>query len=504
MKVDLEKCKGCGFCEEVCPLDAIHVKDKKAEIENFCCECKTCMRVCPHDALLPLESYSGSMCDACPIRCVIPQGYFGACKRYFNENGKIVRKARIHTYEELVDILEAKEDTLIEKPLILGVGAGTTYPDFRPSPFIVKGVREGVEIVTVVTEAPLSYSGLELKLDTDLYIGEEGKTVYVKRKGKRKIGHVCREEYGSKMISLGGVNILTSKDGLYSAKVIYELLCGKSVVLNVEDGPEIEIKLNEPPIIGGSKEEVMRVGCGSATTGLFAPQMVDAADEIIILDGHITALFSEHPSGKYLGKKRSPVYIKGLKSTDGRYFLNKGRGIGGTDIENPLDVIERVNLEEAKEGMSLLITETTGRFYAFFRFRGGKFLEEEPTTEALRFIELLRNSCERSKVTAIFSAGIGGSARAGVTKNPLKLTKAVHEGKVKITIGGAKPFIFPGGGINFLVDVQKIRQGSIYFSPTPSFIIPIEYTMRMETFEEIGGHIEELRPLEEVLKMSKE
>ncbi|MCS7281209.1 MAG: 4Fe-4S binding protein [Desulfobacterota bacterium] len=503
MKVDTQKCIGCGLCEEVCPLEVIQVHEKKAKIAEGCCECKTCLKVCPEDALRPDEKYEGEKCTACPVMCVIPEGYFGACKRYVNEKGKVVRKGRIHTYEEVKDIIKGEEDALIEEPLILGIGSGTTYPDFRPSPFIVSGIREGTEIVTVVTEAPLSYSGLKLKIDTDLYIGEETKSVYVLKKGRRKIGHVCTEEYGSKMISLGGVNILTSKDGLFAAKTIYEILLGRWVKLYVEDGATVEISLGKTPVVDGKKEEVMRVGCGSATTGLFAPTMMEAADEIIILDGHITGLFSEHPSGRYLGKKRSPIYIKGKKSTDGRYFLNKGRGIGGTDIERPLDVIEYVDWEKAKEGLTLLITETTGTFYAYFRLKGKEFVEEPPPKEALRFIELLRSSCEKSKVSALFSAGIGGSARAGVTKNPLRLTRAVHEGKVRITIGGARPFVFPGGGINFLVDVEKIKYGSIYLSPTPSFILPIEYTMRRETFEEIGGHIEALRPVEEVLNMGK-
>ncbi len=69
-----------------------------------------------------------------------------------------------------------------------------------------------------------------------------------------------------------------------------------------------------------------------------------------------------------------------------------------------------------------------------------------------------------------------------------------------MTIGGAKPFILPGGGINFLVDVEKIKYGSIYISPTPSFILPVEYTMSLETFKKIGGHIDAIKPIEEVLK----
>ncbi len=502
MKTDLDKCKGCGLCEEVCPLGIITIKDRKARIGAGCVECKTCLKVCPEGALIPEAPADQPMCTSCPIMCRIPEGAHGACMRYFNEKGEIVRKGRVHTYEEVVDLVgEGTGAGPIGKPLITGIGSGTTYPDFRPSPFIVSGVKDGIDIVTVVTEAPLSYSGVKLKIDTDLHVGEEGKKVYVRRKGKRHIGHLCTEEYGSKILSLGGVNILTSKDGLFAAKVLHEFLQGKKIMVEVEDGTKLELALGQEPQIGGVVEERMRVGCGSATTGLFAPYMFDAADEVIVLDGHITGLFSEHPSGRYLNKPRSPIAITGQKSTEGRYFLNKGSGWGGTDIVNPLDVVKNIDTSKCSEGMTLLITETTGRKSAFYRWKKDRFIEEAPTAAALKFLDVLKDSCELSRVSAVFAAGVGGSARAGVTKNPIRLTRAVHDGKVAITVGGARPFIFPGGGINFLVDVEQIKHGSIYLSPTPSFIIPVEYTMTLETFKEIGGHIEAVRPVEEVLKV---
>jgi hypothetical protein len=104
--------------------------------------------------------------------CRIPEGNLGACHRYANENGLIIRKGRIHSFEEVMDLVRGGDDGHIDQPLITGIGAGTTYPDFRPSPLIVTGVRDGLDIVTVVTEAPLSYSGLKLKIDTDLFLGQ--------------------------------------------------------------------------------------------------------------------------------------------------------------------------------------------------------------------------------------------------------------------------------------------------------------------------------------------
>ena len=503
MNVAIDKCKGCGLCQEICPLGIITVEGRKVKINEGCVECKTCMKVCPEGVLSPQTVEDHPVCMACPVMCRIPEGGYGACRRYFNAKGVVERKGRVHTYEEVADIVGAGDKRLIEKPLLVGIGAGTTYPDFIPSPFIVKGLRDGIDVVTVVTEAPLSYSGVKLKVDTDLHFGQEAKRIYVKRKGKRHLGHLCTEEYGSKILSLGGVNVLTSKDGLFAAKVLFEFLSGKTIKVQVEDGPVLELALGQAPKVDGKSEEKMRVGCGSATSGLFAPYMFKAADEVIVLDGHITALFSEHPSGRYLNKVRSGISIKGQKSTDGRYFLEKGTGWGGTDIHNPLDVVKEIDKSKCPEGTTLLITETTGRKSAFYRMKGDEFIEEAPTAAATIFLETLQDSCQASRVSAVFAAGVGGSARAGVTKNPIKLTRAVHAGKVVVTIGGAKPFIFPGGGINFLVDVEQIKYGSIYLSPTPSFIIPVEYTMTLETFKNIGGHIEAIKPVEDVLKHRK-
>jgi hypothetical protein len=38
------------------------------------------------------------------------------------------------------------------RPFVTAVGAGTTYPDYKPAPFIVSQEVDGVDMVTVVTE----------------------------------------------------------------------------------------------------------------------------------------------------------------------------------------------------------------------------------------------------------------------------------------------------------------------------------------------------------------
>lgn len=50
--VDLEKCTGCGTCEEVCPIEAIKVEDGKAKVDaETCVDCGTCIEECVEKAI---------------------------------------------------------------------------------------------------------------------------------------------------------------------------------------------------------------------------------------------------------------------------------------------------------------------------------------------------------------------------------------------------------------------------------------------------------------------
>ena len=74
---------------------------------------------------------------------------------------------------------------------VTGVGAGTTYPDYKPAPFIVASQYDGVDMVTVVTEGIFSYCGVKVKIDTDRHVGPEQATV--KCDGE-PVGHVMTAE----------------------------------------------------------------------------------------------------------------------------------------------------------------------------------------------------------------------------------------------------------------------------------------------------------------------
>ena len=485
--VKKELCKACNLCVKNCPTGAVKILDKLATPQDNCVSCGVCIRVCPFQAIVrEAEVAPGAVaCRSCPVQCEIKAGFEGACKRYSNINGKLVRNRELVLENTRA---QAPDRTIPDKPLITGVGAGTDYPCCRPAPHIVGETIDGIDVVTVVTEAPLSYSGIKVKIDANRHIGEEGAKIF--RDGAL-VGMVDTEEYGSKMIYIGGANILSGKNGFAAARTIVELANEERVTLQVEKGSKLELQVGHPPIIDGAQEKKMRVGCGSATVGMFARAMSQAVAEVIVLDHHVIGLLSEHRAGEEVGMIWSGVVPNGRKSTRGRYFGEHGHGWGGTHIENALEAVKSVDMKIARPGMEILVTETTGQKGALLEVQADGSVVEKLQAA----VDLIADNCEEARVSAVYVGGTGGSARAGVTNYPVKLSRAVHAGEAKLTIGGAATYILPGGGINFLVDVEKVAPKAFTWVPTPATVAPVEYTMTRRKYEEIGGHVESIKPL---------
>lgn len=49
--VDKDTCTGCGACVEICPVDAIEMKDDKAVVSDACIDCGQCVDECPVEAI---------------------------------------------------------------------------------------------------------------------------------------------------------------------------------------------------------------------------------------------------------------------------------------------------------------------------------------------------------------------------------------------------------------------------------------------------------------------
>ena len=114
-------------------------------------------------------------------------------------------------------------------------------------------------------------------------------------------------------------------------------------------------------------------------------------------------------------------------------------------------------------------------------------------------VALIAENCEPSLATVLFVAGAGGSLRAGVTANPVRLTRAVQHRQARVTCGGAPVYVWPGGGITFMVDVTRLPDGAFGYVPTPALVAPLEFTMTRADYLALGGHAPSIRSLEDIL-----
>ena len=451
-------------------------------------------------------------CDACPVMCYVAEGQTGACDRYANEGGRIVRcdplvilENRVAAGEPVKPFLTAEWDgeTVRADAMVTAIGSGTTYPDYKPAPFIVSQQIEGVDTVTVVTEAIFSYCGVKVKIDTDRHLGAEAATV---RAGGEPVGHVMTSEYGSQMLSLGGVDHLTggSKgEGRATCDALLRLCNAEAVELTIDGGSTVVVQAGRAPIVDGVAEARMRVGCGSATIGMFADQWQGLVDEVVVVDDHITGVVSEHQAGKVIGWPDTGIRIKGRRSTPGRYFqvAHPGLGWGGTDIEDPLTILGPWRAEKgARPGLTVLMVSTTGEQAGYYVLDEALEPQAAPMPAPLQAtVDLIAENCEPALCTVLFVGGAGGSLRAGVTRNPVALTRSVQQGETRVTLGGAEGYVWPGGGITVMVDVTRLPPGAFGYVPTPALVAPLEFSLPRALYADLGGHLGSARTLDDIM-----
>lgn len=463
----------------------------------------------PLDAPESAEALSADVirCDACPVLCRIRTGQSGACDRYANENGKLVRLdplVVLERSEKAVPFLDGKPwRGRYISTLVTGVGATTTYPDYKPAPFIVASKADGVDVVTVVTEGIFSYCGLKVKIDTDRFLGPEQSAVRVQGE---QIGHVTTAEYGSQMLALGGVRHLTGgtkKEGNVTCDGMLRLANKEAVEMTIDGGATVVVQAGVAPVVNGEREERMRVGCGSATIGIFARQWQGHCDEVIVVDDHITGVLTEHQAGRFLEMRPAGVRVRGRKSTPGRYFkvAEPGLGWGGTNISDPLSIVEKIDPKTAWPGMRILMVSTTGEDAEWFVLDESLKPQKQAMPEAVRkVVERIAENCEPALCSVLFMGGAGGSLRAGVTENPVRLTRSVKDLLTRVTCGGAPVYVWPGGGITIMVDVLQMPDRSFGYVPTPALVLPIEFTLTLAEYAAMGGHVANVVPLESVLQ----
>jgi hypothetical protein len=142
------------------------------------------------------------------------------------------------------------------------------------------------------------------------------------------------------------------------------------------------------------------------------------------------------------------------------------------------------------------MVSTTGEHFGFFELDEAlRPVERELPAVLAASVERIRENCEPALSTILFMGGAGGSLRSGVTENPVRLTRSVKDALTIVTCGGAPVFVWPGGGITFMVDVTRVPENAFGYVPTPALVAPIEFSLRLSDYAALGGHMDFVRSL---------
>jgi hypothetical protein len=161
-----------------------------------------------------------------------------------------------------------------------------------------------------------------------------------------------------------------------------------------------------------------------------------------------------------------------------------------------LSILGDFDVNVARAGMTMLMVSTTGEHHGFYRLDDDLRAIEAELPESLRLsVERIKENCEPAMATVLFMAGAGGSLRAGVTENPVRLTRSVKDALTRVTSGGAPVYVWPGGGITYMVDVTRMPANAFGYVPTPAIVAPIEFTLRLDDYAALGGHMDHVRLL---------
>jgi hypothetical protein len=69
----------------------------------------------------------------------------------------------------------------------------------------------------------------------------------------------------------------------------------------------------------------------------------------------------------------------------------------------------------------------------------------------------------------------------------------------RVTLGGALAYVWPGGGITVMVDVTRMPARAFGYVPTPAIVAPIEFTLRRDDYAALGGHMDAITPLTDIV-----
>ncbi len=158
--------------------------------------------------------------------------------------------------------------------------------------------------------------------------------------------------------------------------------------------------------------------------------MAGLVDEVVVVDDHITGVLSEHQAGKLLGMPDTGIASRGAARRRGATSRWPSPARAGAAPTSPTRCPSSApsTRQVARPGLTLLMVSTTGEHAGFYVLDEAlRPIERDLPPALAASVALIRENCEPALLDVLFMGGAGGSLRAGVTENPVRLTRSVKD-----------------------------------------------------------------------------
>ena len=182
-----------------------------------------------------------------------------------------------------------------------------------------------------------------------------------------------------------------------------------------------------------------------------------------------------------------------------------GRGWGGTRFSDPLDIVAGFNPKVAWPGLTMLMVSTTGEQHAFYRLdeelaagRGGACRKPcaNPSSASAR---IASRRCARFcswRAPAVRCARASPKIRCGSRARCAQALTTVTAGGAPVMSGRA------AASLSWSM-LRCCRRTLSAMCRRPALVAPIEFTLRLDDYAALGGHVDDVRPLADVLARAR-